>query len=154
MTTSSALGKAVDAALSIATACDSAAGGFDLCAQRTQEETIAVAARNAAAFLRSLSEATIATAAALGVHARPRARTGDRLRWEWLASTGAIVDGAPDRRLLSECARILAGVDVTGANELGSDVAARFQIAAAEAYSLAAAVRQAQPTLALALAST
>ena len=155
MTTSGALGKACEAALSIATACNAAAGGFDLCARRTQDETIAVATRNAAGFLRSLSEATIAAAAARGIDARPRARTCDRLRWEWLASTATVVDGTPDGRLLSECARILADVDTTGAVELGDGIAARFQIASAEAYSLASAVvHLRQSTLALAPAHT
>ncbi len=152
MTTSSALGKAAEIALSIATACNAAAGGFDLCARRTQDETIAVAAENAATFLRSLSEATVAAAAAWGVDARPRARTCDRLRWEWLASTGAVVDGSPDARLLSECTRILASVDATAASELGAAIAARFRFASAEAYSLATAAQRQHATVALTLA--
>lgn len=151
MTTSGALGKAADAALAIATACNAASVGFDLCARRTQDETIAVAATNAAAFLRSLSEVTVAAAASKGIDAQPRARTCDRLRWEWLASTASVVDGEPDGRLLSECARILAGVDATGAAELDNGIAARFQIACVEAYSLASTVlHRRQATLALA----
>lgn len=38
--------------------------------------------------------------------ARLRA-AGSKLRWEWLAATGATLDGAPDHRLLSEC--VVAG---------------------------------------------
>ena len=153
MTTSGALGKTREAALSIATACNAAVGGFDLCARRTQDETIAVAAQNAAAHLRSLFHATIEAAAAKGIDARPRARTCDRLRWEWLASTATVLDGAPDRRLLSECARLLAAVDPAGAVELGEGIAARFLIASAEAYSLATATLHRRDR-ALALAST
>ena len=100
-----------------------------------------------------ITEATIAAAAAVGIDARPRARTCDRLRWEWLASTATVVDGSPDGRLLSECARILAGVDTKGATELGDGIAARFQIASAEAYSLASAVVPLRQST-LALAST
>ena len=141
MTTSGALGKTREAALSIAAACIAASGGFDLCARRTQDETIAVAAASAAAHLRVLFDATVAAAAATGIEARPRARTCDRLRWEWLASTATVLDGAPDARLLAECARILDAVDAGGAVVLseGEGIAARFQIATAEAHSLAAA---------------
>ncbi len=139
MTTSGALGKTREAALSIAAACIAASGGFDLCARRTQDETIAVAAASAAAHLRVLFDATVAAAAATGIDARPRARTCDRLRWEWLASTATVLDGAPDARLLAECARILDAVDAGGAVVLGEGIAARFQIATAEAHSLAAA---------------
>lgn len=140
MTTSNPSGKGTEAAFAIATACNTAARGFDLCARRTQDETIAVAARNAAAFLRLLCDATVDAAAARGIDIRLQARTCDCLRWEWLASTAAVVDGSPDVRLLSECARIVVGVDVSGASDLGHGIAARLQIASAEARSLALAV--------------
>jgi hypothetical protein len=127
--------KIADVALAITSACTAAAVGFELCALRTHDETIAVAATNAAAFLRSLASET-------GVDARPRARTCDRLRWEWLASTGTVLDGAPDRRLASECARLLAAVDVSEAGALANGILPRFRVAAAEAHSLAAAIAQ------------
>jgi len=152
VTTSGALGKTREAARSIATACNAAAVGFELCARRTQDATIAVAAQNAAAHLRSLFHVTIEAAAAKGIDARPRARTCDRLRWEWLASTATVLDGVPEGRLLAECARLLAAVDAAGAVELGGGIAARFQIASAEAYSLATASLQRRERL-LAFAS-
>lgn len=142
MITRSDPGKLPDAARAMVSACDAAAAGFDLCARRTDDETIAVAARSAAGCVRALSDATVSAARALGIDARPRARTGDRLRWEWLASTATVVDGSADGRLLAECARILAEVDASAAAGLGEEIGARLRLASAEAYSLAAAVAQ------------
>ncbi len=143
-----------EVALAIASACAACVAGLELCARRTRDEKIAVAARDAAGSLRSLQEATIAAAAARGVDARPRARTCDRLRWEWLASTATVVDGSADARLLSECARILADVvaSTRGTNALGPVIPARLRLASAEAYSLSLALRHEQRReLALAL---
>ena len=144
MITPNGLGKLPDAALAVASACNAASVGFDLCARRTQDERIAVAAKSAARFLRSLLDATIAAASTWGIDARPRARTCERLRWEWLASTATVVDGCPDVRLIAECARILAETDTSAARDLGEAITARFRVATAEAYSLASAIQQAQ----------
>jgi hypothetical protein len=143
-----------EAALAIASACGAVVAGLDMCARRTRDEKIAVAARNAAGSLRALQEATIVAAAARGVDARPRARTCDRLRWEWLASTATVVDGNADARLLSECARILADAVATtrSTNALGPEIAARLRLASAEACSLSlAVVQERRRELALAL---
>lgn len=127
-------------AVAITTACDAAAVGLDVCARRTSDELTFVAAKSAAAFLRELSAATVEAAEARGVSVRPRSRTCDRLRWEWLASTATIVDGSPDARLLAECVRLLSEVDADIARELGGEIEARFHVASAEAYSLASAI--------------
>lgn len=154
--TRSVFGKTAGAALAITSACTAAAVGFDLCAARTHDETIAVAAKNAAAFLRSLGQATEAAARAKGIEARPRERTCDRLRWEWLASTATVLDGSSDARLAGECARLLSEVDVASGRNLGDGIAARFRVAVAEARSLASAIEQmeraqkGQPAFALA----
>lgn len=134
----------------VASACNAASVGFELCARRTQDERIAVAAKSAASFLRSLLDATIAAASSWGIDARPRAQTRERLRWEWLASTATVVDGCPDVRLIAECARILAETDASAACDLGDAITARFRVATAEAYSLASAIQQAQRAPALA----
>ncbi|HVH45686.1 MAG TPA: hypothetical protein VM925_25200 [Labilithrix sp.] len=131
--------KLVEASHAMMSACGAAAVGFELCARRTQDHTIAVAARSAAAFLRQLCSAVLVASADRGISARSRGRTGDRLRWEWLASTATILDGKPDHRLLSECARILGGVDVESAKALGDGVIGRYRLALAEARSLASA---------------
>lgn len=132
--------KVIESTRVIASVCHTVAAGFDLCVRRTRDERIAVASRNAAAFLRALFEFTVAAAAEQGIDARPRARTGDRLRWEWLASTATVVDGNPDARLLSECARMLADAVATEPSGLGSQLFARLCAASAEAWSLALAV--------------
>ncbi|MDF2696017.1 MAG: hypothetical protein K0S65_4400 [Labilithrix sp.] len=143
MITPNALGKQLsDVALTIVSACSGAAVGFDLCAQRTKDETIAVAARSAAVFLRALVDATVEAAWFHGLDVRPRTRMGDRLRWEWLASTATVVDGGAESRLFSECARMLASVDPTDATPLGDELTARFRVATAEAFSLASAAEQ------------
>lgn len=154
MITRSDLGKLPDAALAMVSACNAAAVGFDLCARRTDDETIAVAARSAAACVRALAGATVSAARGLGIDARPRVRTCDRLRWEWLASTAMVVDGSADGRLLAECARILAEADASAAVAFGEEIAARLRLASAEAYSLASAVAQHRRGLALAFALT
>jgi hypothetical protein len=121
----------------LVSAASSAVIGFDLCARRTRDKTIAVAAENAAASLRSLVEATTEIGGGLQANAAPRARTGERLRWEWLASTAMVVDGAAEGRLLSECARILGDAVVHTRASVDPTIAARFRVASAEAFSLA-----------------
>ena len=134
------------AALAMTSACAAAAMGFDLCASRTRDETISVAASSAAVYLRSLQKRAVAAARSAGVDARPRARTCDRLRWEWLASTASMLDRTPDRRLVDECARVLSEVDLTLLSWLPERIHARYCLALAEAHSLASAIEQIQTT--------
>jgi hypothetical protein len=129
-----------DSAVAITTACSAAIAGFEVCARRSRDARTAVAARNASEALRVLFAAAIVAAEDLGIDAHPRKRTCDRLRWEWLASTATVVDGNPDGRLLSECARVLSELVATDSNGLGDEIAARIRIASAEAHSLALAV--------------
>ena len=133
----------IETARAITASCSAAIAGFELCVHRTGDATLAVAAGSAAAFLRVLREATIAAAETHGIDAEARSRTCERLRWEWLASTATVVDGVPDGRLLSECARILANAleSATRVDDLGDGIAARLLVASAEAYSLASALR-------------
>lgn len=132
-----------------ATTCASVALGFDICARRTRDGNIAVAAESAARNLRSLAEAlrlaesTPRAAHDTGRDAGIRPHTGQRLRWEWLASTATLVDGRADRRLLSECATTLADAVATFDPELlGDALAARLRVASAEAFSLSLAVER------------
>jgi hypothetical protein len=88
----------------------------------------------------------VAAAEACGVDARPRHRTGERLRWEWLASTATVVDGAADEWILAECARILAaavesvrkraGLCDRDQEESANLICDRLRLASAEAFSL------------------
>ena len=67
-------------------------------------------------------------------------RMGDRMHWEWLASTGVVLDGVADGRLLDECARLLGDVTGLDVSPLGDAYAVRVRLASAEAWSLASAV--------------
>jgi hypothetical protein len=129
----------------LAAACTSAATGLELLVRRTREPSIAAAAKGAADNLRSVAGLAVSEAASRGLDALPRARTGDRLRWEWLASTASVLDGAADERVLEECARVLGEAIPTVTRALaprGKDKSAdhlcdRLRLASAEAYSLA-----------------
>jgi hypothetical protein len=123
-----------------------AAIGFELLSRRTRDASVAVAVESAAHHLRSLLDVAVTAAAHRGIDARPRARTKDRLRWEWLASTAVVVDGESDRRLLSECARILGEAvhsvekereDGAPRVDLEDALDTRLRLASAEAFSLA-----------------
>lgn len=117
-----------------------AAIGFDVCAARTRDATTAVAARSLAGLLRSLQRAVVTAARAAGIDARPKARTCDRLRWEWLASTGSVLDGAPERRLAGECVRVLSDASI-GAS-LPERLRARLRSVIEEAQAIAFATEQ------------
>jgi hypothetical protein len=117
----------------------SAAIGLEICARRTRDATIAVAAESAAKNLRTLGQALDdghENGAAIS-----RNRTGNRLRWEWLASTAMLVDGRCDHRLLSECSSALSELVASAPiKALGRELSARLRVASAEAYSLSVAV--------------
>ncbi len=129
-----------EGAVAITAACSAAIAGFELCASRGRDSRIAVAAKNASEALRVLFASVITAADDLGIDAHPRRRTCDRLRWEWLASTATVIDGHPEGRLLSECARVLSAVVATHPDILGDEIAGRIRAASAEAHSLAMAV--------------
>lgn len=67
------------------------------------------------------SLADLQTLLGSGGPAPRRAGMGERLRWEWLASTGALLDGNPERRLLAECHR-LASLAVDAVRRLAADL--------------------------------
>jgi len=120
----------------IGDACTTAAFGLDLCAARTTDPRVKVAVESAATNLRALSQA-----AESGRKSRLLLR--DRLRWEWVASTGASLEGSAESRLLAECASILgAAVRSLSVLESSGDnpLALRLRVASAEAWSLAQCV--------------
>jgi hypothetical protein len=92
---------------------------YQLCAKKTHDSNVAVAATNAA------------TSLANGFELAPL-RLGDRLRLEWLAAMGDA-----DARLLGECARVLGDAI---ASETDARTGDRIRLASAEAYSLLQAV--------------
>ena len=107
------LAPAVSKAVTIAHA------AYRLCAKKTRDSNVAVAATNAAASLAATFDLTTL-------------RLGDRLRLEWL---GAMRDA--DALLLGECARVLGDAIAMTREAPLSD---RIRLASAEAYSLMLAV--------------
>jgi hypothetical protein len=126
----------VDAAERIASACHAAAFGYVLAERRAHDVNVALAARQAGAFATSIAESI-----ARSHRIRLRIRTGDRLRWEWLASSAAMLDGKPTFRLLRECARLLgdALADAADAPPSARPYVQKLRMASAEAASLALA---------------
>jgi len=81
--------------------------GFDACAKHGRSPHIVDSARALTQEHRSLVSAIACLSILVGAHARPAAATCERLRWEWLASTATLLDGTPDARLVTECARLV-----------------------------------------------
>lgn len=124
----------------ITNALAAALAGYDLCARRTSDAKVKVAVNGAAASLKMLLDAMVTEAATYGVDAKPRTRIGDRMHWEWIASTAVVMHGTADAKLLDECARILGDVIGLDVSPLGDEYASKVRLASAEAWSLAAAV--------------
>jgi len=126
--------RTLDAAQRIASACHAAAFGYALAARHAEDVNVALAARQAGSFAKAIADAL---AAAHGVSLR--LRTGDRLRWEWLASTSAMLDGQATVRLLRECARMLREslADASDAPAAVRPFVQKLRLASAEAASLA-----------------
>ncbi|AKV01562.1 hypothetical protein AKJ09_08225 [Labilithrix luteola] len=79
---------------------------------------------------RVLADDIARLAASLGAPLRRTAATCERLRWEWLSSMGASLDGAPDERLLAECMRLLR-LACEAADVLARDLSASGTLEAA-----------------------
>lgn len=89
----------------IAVACVEAAACYDVLAKRARTPELSGEATELALRHRATVAAVDAIAFAQGMPAR-RVSTCEHLRWEWFASTAAVLDGAPDMRLAREGARI------------------------------------------------
>lgn len=106
----------------IALACTEAAACYEVLTKRAKSAEVAGDAMELAIRHRACIDALDA----IGLPAR-RASTCERLRWEWFASTAALLDGAADARLAREGARLsrdafaaARGLDVPVREELGS----------------------------------
>jgi hypothetical protein len=107
----------------LATAVATAFAAYQLCAKKTHDSNVAVAATNAATSLATAFDVT-------------PLRLGDRLRLEWLAAMGDA-----DTRLLGECARVLGdAIAIATEERIGDRIRDRIRLASAEAYSLLQAV--------------
>ncbi|MBX3188298.1 MAG: hypothetical protein KF819_14865 [Labilithrix sp.] len=115
----------------LAAACSALTAGFTASAKHARDAHVAEEALTLAEVHRALQDEIAAVGAPLGLVSRPTS-TSERLRWEWLASTAAALDGAPDARMLQECARLERDA-----------LAAASALAALPFQSVAAALRRA-----------
>jgi hypothetical protein len=96
-------GDVVSEARTIARACHEAAAGLGVCARRCVSADLAARLAEVATHAHAAAEA----ASALVPDGVRRPSTSERLRWEWLASTAATLDEAPERRVAEEAVRHL-----------------------------------------------
>jgi len=90
------------------------AAGFAACAKHARSAAASETATALSATHADLASELAALLASFGAPAARRVATGERLRWEWLASTGGLVDHAPEKRVLAECVRLQReAVDLT-----------------------------------------
>lgn len=123
----------------VAAAAHGAALGFGVCARREPARARADALAELADELRAIA---IATAAEVPGGVRPPS-TSERLRWEWLASTAALLDGGAARRLVADAGRALADAE-QAASRLADDedeeaaaIVERIRLAAVTGRTLA-----------------
>jgi hypothetical protein len=87
--------------------CATLATGYGICARRAREADVADVAASLSTLHRAIADELAAfLATARASVPRTKSTCSERLRWEWLASTGLLVDGAPERPVLADCARI------------------------------------------------
>jgi len=89
----------------LAAKCATVAAGLDTCVKYAHERAVREGAAALSPAYRRVEAEVNRILASVGSPAARRGATSERLRWEWLASTGALLDGVPDRRLLVECVR-------------------------------------------------
>lgn len=87
--------------------CSALATGYGICARRARDVDVADVVASLSTLHRAVADELAAFLADSGASV-PRAKStcSERLRWEWLASTGLLVNGAPEQPLLADCARI------------------------------------------------
>jgi hypothetical protein len=88
----------------IVSAAQAASIGFDVCARRASTKEISQRMRWLASEARAIAESA-ATRVPGGVRGPT---TSERMRWEWLASTAALLDGGAEGRLADEAKRHVA----------------------------------------------
>lgn len=99
------LADVADALTRIASTSETCVVGLVVLARASSGTLAADVAEDLVEELRGVVSTTRFVGSALGVLPEdpPRRPTCERLRWEWLASTGALLDGDPRHRLAAEC---------------------------------------------------
>jgi len=91
----------------LVSACARLATGYDLCARRSRDVRVADVSGSLATLYRAVTDELAAFLASSGASVpRTKSTCSERLRWEWLASTGRLMDGSPERQVVLECVRI------------------------------------------------
>lgn len=118
----------------IAEASQSASVGFEVCARRAETRELAGRMTRLASEARAIAES--AAARVPGGVRRPS--TSERMRWEWLASTAALLDGGVGGRVAEEALRHLAIAEELAANIDLDDLLGRIERLAATGRGVAA----------------
>ena len=89
------------------------AAGYAVTARHASDEGLVAECLSLASLHRAVASDVASLLASAGAPP-PRIITtcGERLRWEWLASSARLIDGVAENRLLAECARIRGEADV------------------------------------------
>lgn len=96
----------------IAESAQAASIGFDVCARRAGTKAVAERMTWLAAEARAIAEHAAARVPG-GVRGPT---TSERMRWEWLASTAALLDGGTEGRLAAESSRLVAIAEESAAH--------------------------------------
>jgi len=96
--------------------------GYAVTARHAADEGLVAECVSLASLHRAVASELASLLASAGAPP-PRIITtcGERLRWEWLASSARLIDGASESRLLAECARIRGEADDAAAELVRSD---------------------------------
>lgn len=132
----------------LAVACANLALGYSVTAKHARDVYVADHATMLADAYRSLAAHVVGLALSLG-HTPPRTKStcGERLRWEWLASSARLLDGAPEERLLAECARTQLAADRAAA-AVHTDAAVKLHPAMRQIHATLVRARNASARLA------
>lgn len=129
----------------IASATLAAANGFEVCGKRARTKDVALRMASLATDARALAGA-IGACVPGGVR---KPSTSERLRWEWLASTAALLDGGAEGRVADEANRHLTAASTAAArvddDEL-RDLVARVHTLAARGRVVAGSSRASMPS--------
>lgn len=125
----------VDELRAIASAAMAAAAGFDVCARRARAEEVGERMAALAEGAKRVAEDAAAQVPG-GVR---KLTTSERMRWEWLASTAALLDGGAEGRVAEEANRHLAIAQGAAAHLSDEELVRRIDRLAASSRAAVAA---------------
>jgi hypothetical protein len=123
--------------------------GFEVCARRAHTKDVGARMTALAEEVRAVAESIVARVPG-GVR---KPSTSERMRWEWLASTAALLDGGIEGRIADEANRHLAIAARAAAKIDDADLAARIDVLAATSRAVVSASKATLPSNDLAATS-